>query len=56
MDILYNGDYEIIDDENRLMDIEINDKEAETKIIVCENGECINFEYPIRKNNLKRFL
>ena len=51
------GDYEIIDDaENRLMDIEINDKEAETKIIVCENGECINFEYPIEEKQPQEIL
>ena len=51
------GDYEIIDDlENRLMDIEINDKKAETKIIVCENGECINFEYPIEEKQPQEIL
>jgi len=43
------GGYEIVDDaENRKMEIEINDKEVEAKIIICEDGKCVNYEYPIK--------
>ena len=43
------GDYEIVDDaENRKMEIEINDKDVEAKIIICEDGRCVNYEYPIK--------
>ena len=46
--IIYAGGYEIVDDENRKMEIEINDKEVEAKIIICEDGKCVNYEYPIK--------
>ena len=43
------GGYEFVDDaENRKMEIEINDREVEAKIIICEDGKCINYEYPIK--------
>ena len=43
------GGYEIVDDaENRKMEIEINDKDVEAKIIICEDGRCVNYEYPIK--------